>query len=66
MIVGAARMAHSAVEGSQASLIVRPERRGVYLFFILFTIFLQFFFGGQYQGLSQDVVATSFFLFLHT
>ena len=27
-------MAHSAVEGGQVRLIVRPERRGVYLFFI--------------------------------
>ena len=56
MIVGAACMAHSAVEGGQARLIVRPERRGVYLFFILFYIFLIFFF-------RRDIVATILFSF---
>ena len=67
MIVGAACMAHSAVEGGQARLIVRPERRGA----IFFLYYLQFFFtiffsGGQYPGLSKDVVVATFFvLFLH-
>ena len=50
-------MAHSAVEGGQVRSIVRPERRGVYLFFILFYIFLIFFFGRKHI-LSRDIVAT--------
>ncbi len=56
MIVGAACMAHSAVEGGQVRSIVRPERRGVYLFFILFYNFLIFFF-------RRDIVATILFSF---
>jgi len=51
-------MAHSAVEGGQVRLIVRPERRGVYLFFLYkqFYIFLIFFF-------RRDIVATILFSF---
>ncbi len=57
MIVGAACMAHSAVEGGQVRSIVRPERRRVYRFFkILFYIFLIFFF-------RRDIVATILFSF---
>ena len=39
MIVGAAYLTHSAEEGGLLSLIVRPERRGVYLFFIICKFF---------------------------
>ncbi len=60
MIVGAACMAHSAVEGGQVRLILQPERRGVYLFFILFYIFLIFFFFGR---VCRDIVATILFSF---
>ncbi len=72
MIVGAACMAHSAVEGGQVRLILRPERREVYLFFILFYIFLAslsprhiYFlsFSGENTSLSRDIVATFLFSF---
>ena len=64
MIVGAARMAHSAVEGSQAtSLIVRPggwKKGGLSFFYtIYYTNFFTIFFSAgdntQQGGLSQDV-----------
>ena len=65
MIVGAACMTHSAVEGSQARLIVlRPERRGLSFFYTIYNFFLQFFSGGGYPAsLSQHVVATFLFSF---
>ncbi len=74
MIVGAACMAHSAVEGGQVRLIVRPERREVYLFFILLYIFflaslsprhIIFFisFSGGNTSLSRDIVVTFLFSF---
>ena len=65
MIVGAACMAHSAVEGGQARLMYDLKEGGSIFFFILFTIFFTIFFfrGDNTQAaLSQDVVAT-FLLF---
>ena len=66
-------MAHSVVEEDHARLIVQPERRGVYLFFVLFTfvlapistglyIFLLSFSGGN-TSLSGDIVAAFLFSF---
>ena len=73
IIVGEACMAHSAVEEDHARLIVQPERRGVYLFFILFTlflapistghIFLLLSFSEGNTSLSRDIVATILFSF---
>ena len=59
-------LAHSAVEGGggQVRSIVRPERRRVYLFFILFYIFLaNIFFSGGNTSLSRNIVATILFSF---
>jgi len=58
MIVGAACMAHSAVEGGQARSIVRPERRRVYRFFYTILYFFNIFL----EGYSGHYLV----LFLHT
>ena len=60
MIVGAACMAHSAVEGGQARLIVRPERRGSIFFLHYLQFFLQSFFSGgritKYFGIDEKAM----------
>ncbi len=63
MIVGAACMAHSAVEGGQVRSIVRPERRRVYRFFYTILHFFNIFFSGGNTSLSRDIVATFLFSF---
>ena len=69
MIVRAAYMTHSAVEGGLIRLIVRPERRGVYLFLIIYTflkIILNHFFLGETKNIAETYSSSHLYvLFLH-
>ena len=60
IIVGAPCMAHSAVEGGLARLIVLPGRRRVYLFFYHIFIFFEIFWENQdiAEAGRRRVVAT--------